>query len=75
MDLPPEQVVLSAQGYQAPVIAYTYSEPIVFYEYVLATARLARQAGLRNVVVSAGFINPAPLRELCTLVDAIKIDL
>jgi pyruvate formate lyase activating enzyme len=75
MDLPPDQVVLSAQGYQAPVIAYTYSEPIVFYEYVLATARLARQAGLRNVVVSAGFINPEPLRELCALVDAIKIDL
>lgn len=75
MDLPPEQVVLSAQAYQAPVIAYTYSEPTVFYEYMLATAGLARQAGLYNVVVSAGFINPEPLRELCALVDAVKIDL
>ena len=74
-DLPPEQVVRSAQAYQAPVIAYTYSEPTVFYEYVLATARLARQAGLRNVVISAGYINPEPLRELCAAVDAIKIDL
>ncbi len=75
VDLPPADVVRYAQQYQAPVIAYTYSEPMVFYEYMLATARLARDAGLRNVVISAGFINPEPLRELCQAVDAIKIDL
>jgi len=74
-DLPPEAVVRYAQQYQAPVIAYTYSEPIVFYEYMLATARLAREAGLKSVVISNGFINPEPLRELCQAVDAIKIDL
>jgi pyruvate formate lyase activating enzyme len=74
-DLPPEAVVRYAQEYGAPVIAYTYSEPIVFYEYMLATARLAREVGLRNVVVSAGFINPEPLWELCEAVDGIKIDL
>jgi pyruvate formate lyase activating enzyme len=74
-DMPPENVVLYAQQQQAPVIAYTYSEPMVFYEYMLDTARQAREAGLRNVVVSAGFINPEPLRELCQTVDAIKIDL
>jgi pyruvate formate lyase activating enzyme len=73
--MPPEAVVRYAQEYGAPVIAYTYSEPIVFYEYMLATARLAREVGLRNVVVSAGFINPEPLRELCEAVDGIKIDL
>ena len=75
LDLPPEKVVYYAQKYKAPVIAYTYSEPTIFYEYMLATARLAREAGLRSVVISAGFINPPPLRELCTAVDAIKIDL
>lgn len=75
MELPPEKVIYHAQQYKTPVIAYTYSEPIVFYEYMLGTARLAREAGLRNVVVSAGFINPDPLQELCGLVDAIKIDL
>jgi len=75
MDLPPEQVVFYARQYEAPVIAYTYSEPTIFYEYMLETARLARAAGLRNVVISAGFINPDPLRELCAAVDAIKIDL
>ncbi len=74
-DLPPEDVVYQAKQYNAPVIAYTYTEPTAFYEYMLATAELARDAGLRNVVISAGFINPEPLRELCHVVDAIKIDL
>jgi len=75
VDLPPQKVVQYALQYQAPVIAYTYSEPTVFYEYMLATARLAREQGLRNVVISAGFINPDPLWELCRVVDAIKVDL
>jgi pyruvate formate lyase activating enzyme len=57
------------------VIAYTYSEPIIFYEYMLETSKLAREAGIFNVVISAGFINPEPLRELCDTVDAVKIDL
>jgi pyruvate formate lyase activating enzyme len=74
-NLPPEEVVRYAQMANAPVIAYTYSEPVIFYEYMLATARLAREAGLLNVVISAGFINPEPLRELCAAVDGIKIDL
>ncbi|MBN1813902.1 MAG: AmmeMemoRadiSam system radical SAM enzyme [Anaerolineae bacterium] len=73
--LPPRAVVQSAQEHSAPVIAYTYSEPTAFYEYMLATAQLARAVGLHNVVVSAGFINPEPLRELCAAVDAVKIDL
>lgn len=74
-DLPPEKVVFYAQQYKAPVIAYTYSEPTIFYEYMLSTSRVAREAGLLNAVISAGFINPDPLRELCEAVDAIKIDL
>jgi pyruvate formate lyase activating enzyme len=74
VDLPPEKTVAAAAGYECPVIAYTYSEPTIFYEYVLDTARLARAAGLRNVVVSAGYIEPEPLSELCRTVDAVKID-
>jgi pyruvate formate lyase activating enzyme len=74
-DFPPEVLVQLAVGGNAPVIAYTYSEPIIFYEYMVETARIAREAGLRNVVISAGFINREPLVELCGLVDAIKIDL
>jgi pyruvate formate lyase activating enzyme len=74
-DLPPEEIIKNAQEYSAPVIAYTYSEPNVFYEYMTEIARQGRAAGLYSVVISAGFINPEPLRALCSLVDAIKIDL
>jgi pyruvate formate lyase activating enzyme len=74
IDLPPRQVVAAAQESGSPAIAYTYSEPTVFYEYMLDTARMAREQQVRNVVISAGYINPEPLRDLCGTVDAIKID-
>jgi len=74
-DLPPAEVVRHAKNAGASVIAYTYSEPTAFYEYMLATGRLAREEGIGNVVVSNGYINQDPLRELCRVVDAIKIDL
>jgi pyruvate formate lyase activating enzyme len=56
-------------------VAYTYSDPIVFYEYVYDTAVLAHEQGLKNVFVTAGYINAAPLRKLCTLLDATNTDL
>ena len=74
-DAPPLAIVEATRQQGAPSIAYTYSEPMIFYEYMLDTARLARRAGLRNTVISAGYVNPDPLRELCQAVDAIKIDL
>ncbi len=73
--LSPEQVVNAAIANNCNSIAYTYSEPAVFYEYVLDIARLAKQKGLRNVLVSAGYINLEPLRELAPYFDVIKIDL
>jgi len=75
VDLPPEAVVASALQSGSHSIAYTYSEPTIFFEYMLDTARLAKQQGLRNVVISAGYINLEPLHLLCQEVDAIKIDL
>ena len=72
--LMPEQVVETAYQNRCASIAFTYSEPTVFYEYMLDTARLARHRGIKSVVVSAGYINPGPLRTLCAAVDAIKID-
>jgi len=75
VDAPPEAVVAASLENRAASVAYTYSEPTVFYEYMLDTARLARRAGLRNAVISAGYINEEPLRELCRAVDAIKVDL
>lgn len=71
----PEQVVEQALASGAKSIAYTYSEPTVFFEYMLATAKLAKEKGLKNVMISAGYINPEPLKELSQYLDAIKIDL
>lgn len=55
-------------------IAYTYSEPSVWYEYVLETAKLVKEAGLKNVLVTNGFINPGPLQKLLPYIDAMNID-
>ena len=73
--LQPADVVRNALATGCRSIAYTYAEPIVFYEYVYDTAVLARQSGLRNVLVSGGYINPEPLQALAPLFDIIKIDL
>ena len=73
--LSPADVVEQAVAAGCRSIAYTYAEPIVFYEYVYDTAALARRRGLRNVLISGGYINPAPLRELIPLFDIVKIDL
>lgn len=56
-------------------IAYTYNEPVVDFEFVRDTARLAREAGLANVLVSNGMICAEPLAELAPLIDAANIDL
>ncbi|MBN1132650.1 MAG: AmmeMemoRadiSam system radical SAM enzyme [Bacteroidales bacterium] len=74
-DLMPETVVEKAIEHNCRSIAYTYSEPVTFYEYVYDTARLAKQSGIRNVVVSNGYINKEPLEKWCTVVDAANIDL
>jgi pyruvate formate lyase activating enzyme len=74
-DLPPERVVSLALQKGCRSIAYTYSEPAVFYEYMLDTAKLAHRRGLRNIWVTGGYINPEPLRELAPFVDAANIDL
>jgi pyruvate formate lyase activating enzyme len=72
--LPPEDVVAYAQESGSKSIAYTYSEPTVFYEYMLDTAIAGRKRGIKSVVVTAGFINHDPLMELIREVDAIKVD-
>ena len=55
-------------------LAFTYSEPSVWYEYVLATAKLLKVRGLKSVLVTNGFINAEPLSELLPFVDALNID-
>ena len=74
-ELFPEDVVATARKSGAYSIAYTYSEPITFYEYMLDTARMARAAGLRNLLISNGYINRDPLLDLCRVIDAANINL
>jgi len=73
--LPPEEVVRKALENKCASIAYTYSEPIIFYEYMLDTAKLAREKGIKNVLVTAGYINPEPAKLLAKYIDAAHIDL
>ncbi len=56
-------------------IAYTYNEPFIWYEFVKDASILARQKGLKNVLVTNGYVNPEPLEELLPLVDAMNIDI
>lgn len=72
--MPPEDVVARAKTAGCPSIAYTYTDPSVYYEYALDSCARAREAGLRNVLVTAGYLNEAPLRELCKFVDAATVD-
>ena len=74
-DLPPEQVVEKAKELNIPTICFTYSEPIIFYEYMYATAAAGQKQNIRTAMVSNGFINKAPLQQLLPYVDAVKIDL
>jgi pyruvate formate lyase activating enzyme len=73
--MPPAKVASEAKRNRCPSIAYTYSEPVIFYEYMMDTAEAAREAGVRSVVVTGGYITPEPRVELCARVDAIKVDL
>jgi len=74
-DLPPELAVKKAKEMRARSVAYTYVEPVIFYEYMMDTGRLVKEEGLLNVFHSNGFIDPAPLRELCQILSAANIDL
>jgi pyruvate formate lyase activating enzyme len=74
-DMMPDAVVQNALKQGASSIAYTYNEPTVFYEYMTDTGRLAKAKGLRNIWVSNGYINPGPLDDLCSVIDAAHIDL
>jgi len=74
-ELPPEKLVELARGQGCRTIAYTYTEPTVFYEYMFDTARLARAAGIKNTMHTCGYINPAPLKGLTPYIDAANVDL
>ncbi len=71
----PRELVEAALASGSPSLAYTYSEPSVHFEYLIDAMRLARQAGLYNVLVTNGCLLEKPARELLTLTDAANVDL
>ena len=71
----PEDIVNAALENSIKLIAYTYNEPTIFFEYMLDIAKNARKKGIKNVIVSNGYINQEPLKELCKYIDAANIDL
>jgi pyruvate formate lyase activating enzyme len=71
----PEVLVETAEQRGSIGIAYTYSEPLVHYEYILATAKIAKGKGLKNVLVTNGYLNPEPAAELFEYIDAANVDL
>ena len=73
--LEPVELVKRVKESARPTIAYTYTEPTIFYEYMLETAKLAKQEGIRNIMHSNGYINEEPLRQLVKYLDAANIDL
>ncbi|MDP6776234.1 MAG: AmmeMemoRadiSam system radical SAM enzyme [Candidatus Latescibacteria bacterium] len=73
--LSPKELAQRADRSGARSVAYTYTEPVIYFEYMLDGARACRERGVRNVMVSGGYIKRDPLVELCEVLDAVKIDL
>jgi len=75
VSLTPRQVAEGAKRSGAPVVAFTYGEPVVYFEYAYDCAVVARRQGLRPVVITSGYVAQKPLKEWCKVVDAVKVDL
>lgn len=73
--LPPEDIGRMARSYNVPSVAYTYTEPLVYYEYSLDLSINARREGIKNVLVTAGYLNTEPLKKIYKYTDAANIDL
>ena len=74
-NLSPEEVVSLCLKHHCPGIAYTYTEPLTYIEYITDTSRLAHEAGLWNILVTAGYVCQEPLADLLPYLDAANIDL
>ena len=73
---PPDAIIQIAGSRKGNIgVAYTYNEPVIYFEYMIDIAKLAKNVGLRNVMVTNGFINDKPLEELLEYIDAFNVDL
>ena len=71
----PADFIRIAKRTHCKSVAYTYTEPLTYMEYTQDCAKLAREYGLRNILVTAGYVNEEPLRELTPYLDAVNVDL
>lgn len=71
----PETLLELTQKHDCPSLAYTYTDPVIYYEYTYDSAKLAHEKKIRNVLVTAGYINPEPWKRLLEYTDAANIDL
>jgi pyruvate formate lyase activating enzyme len=72
--VPPDKLVAIAKRHSSGSIAFTYGEPVVFFEYMLATAKKSKAAGIPGVMISNGYIEPGPMEQLCEVLGAVKVD-
>lgn len=75
IELFPSTVVENAIKHHCESIAYTYSEPVAFYEYMYDTAKIAKRNGVRNLWITNGYINREALVDLCQYIDGANVDL
>jgi pyruvate formate lyase activating enzyme len=71
----PEEVVALALRYKVPSIAFTYNDPVIWGEFVIDISRVAREHGLKSVMVTAGYITPEARRDVYRYIDAANVDL
>lgn len=71
----PEEIVNDAIERGCKIIAYTYNEPTIFYEFALDCAKVAKEKGIKNIMVTNGFINEKPAKELYEYIDSANVDL
>ncbi len=71
----PRDIVSQALKNHCQSIAYTYTEPTIFFEYALETARLARAKGLKNIFVTNGYMTPEAIEMASEFIDAANVDL
>lgn len=74
-DLSPEDIVARAKRGGCKSIVFSYTEPTMFFEYMVDTAKIAQQNGLRAILKTCGYINEEPLAELCKNLDAANVDI
>ncbi|MCP4590162.1 MAG: AmmeMemoRadiSam system radical SAM enzyme [bacterium] len=74
VEVSPERLVATCRARGSPTIAFTYSEPVIFYEYMFDTAARGREQGVGSVMISNGYIQEKPLRELARHLTGVKID-